>query len=75
LWDKQDQEIRGAKERGETDLTVPVAYNIGRTDLMTADPEWYVNKCVAGYYGLNTITARPSAEGLKILSSVPVPEE
>ena len=75
LWDKQDQEIRGAKERGETDLTIPVAYNIGRTDLMTDNPQWYVNQCVAAYYGVNTITARPSVEGLKILSNVPVPDE
>jgi hypothetical protein len=75
LWDKQDQEIRGAKAQGETDLTIPLAYNIGRTDIMTADPQWYVNQCVAGYYDVKTIIAKPSAEGLKILSNVPVPEE
>lgn len=71
MWDKQDQEMRAARERGETDLTVPVAYNIGGTDLMTANPQWYVNQCVARYYGVNTITARPSLEGLRIMSSVP----
>lgn len=71
MWDKQDQEIRTAKDRGDTDLTVPVAYNIGGTDLMTANPQWYVNQCVARYYGVNTITARPSLEGLRIMSSVP----
>ena len=71
MWDKQNQEIRDAKARGETDLTVPVAYNIGGTDLMTANPKWYVNQCVAHYYGVNTITARPSVEGLRIMSSVP----
>jgi len=75
LWDKQDQEIRGAKAQGETDLTIPLAYNIGRTDIMTADPQWYVNQCVAGYYDVKTIIAKPSAEGLKILSNVSVPEE
>ena len=71
LWDRQDQEIRAAKARGETDLKVPVAYNIGGTDLMTANPQWYVNQCVAGYYRVSTITATPSVEGLKIMSNVP----
>ena len=71
IWDKQDRDILAAKDRGETDLTVPVAYNIGGTDLMTADPQWYVNQCVARYYGVNTITATPSLDGLRIISSVP----
>ncbi|MEP6568864.1 MAG: DUF6056 family protein [Acidobacteriota bacterium] len=71
LWDKQDQEIRAARTRGETELRVSVAYNIGGTDLMTADPKWYVNQCLAEYYGVKTVTAIQSLDGLRIMTDTP----
>jgi hypothetical protein len=71
IWDRQDQEIRAAATRRETDLTVPVMHNIGGTDLMTPDPKWYVNQCVAAFYGVKTITAKPSLEGQRIMTEVP----
>lgn len=71
IWDRQDQEIHAARARGETDLTVPMAYNIGGTDAMSGNPQWYVNQCVAAYYGVKRVTAKPSLEGLRILTDVP----
>ena len=68
IWDRQDQQIRAARARGETDLTIPVAYNIGGTDIMTEDPTYYVNQCLADYYGVKSVTAKPSLEGLRIVT-------
>lgn len=65
LWDAHDASIRARIDAGEKNLTVPVAYNIGGTDAMTSDPDWYVNKCMAVYYGAYSITGVPDKEGLK----------
>ncbi|HEV7889670.1 MAG TPA: DUF6056 family protein [Pyrinomonadaceae bacterium] len=64
LWDAHDAEIRARINSGEKSLTVPVAYNVGGTDVMTSDPDWYVNKCMAVYYGAYSITGVPDKEGL-----------
>lgn len=66
-WDKEDQSIRAAKSRGETDLTVQILYNIGGTDSMSGDPHWFVNQCAAAYYGVNSITAKPEGESMRIM--------
>lgn len=66
-WDKEDKAIRAAKSRGETDLTVPILYNIGGTDSMSGDPHWFVNQCAATYYGVNSITAKPDGESMRIM--------
>ncbi|MDT5158442.1 MAG: hypothetical protein QOH51_2799 [Acidobacteriota bacterium] len=73
LWDRQDAEIRARLARGERELTVPVVYNIGGTDLLKRDPEWYVNHCVAAFYGADSITAVPDDEGFRILSDESAP--
>ncbi|MFL6281633.1 MAG: DUF6056 family protein [Pyrinomonadaceae bacterium] len=67
LWDIHDAEIRARIAGGEKNLTVPVAYNIGGTDVMTYDPKWYVNHCFAVYYGADSVTAVPDREGLMIV--------
>lgn len=64
LWDAHDASIRARIEGGEKNLTVPVAYNVGGTDVMTSNPDWYVNKCMAVYYGADSITGVPDREGL-----------
>ena len=71
LWDAHDAEIRARIAGGEKSLTVPVAYNIGGTDVMTPDPEWYVNKCMSVYYGAYSITGVPDREGLMIVVGEP----
>ncbi|HEX7956442.1 MAG TPA: hypothetical protein VF508_05850, partial [Pyrinomonadaceae bacterium] len=68
LWDRHDAEIRARVARGERRLTVPVNYNIGGTDLMTKDPGWYVNHCVAAFYGAESVTAFPDEEGFRIMA-------
>lgn len=68
LWDRHDAEIRARVARGERRLTVPVAYNIGGTDLMKRDPGWYVNHCVAVFYGAESVTAVPEEEGFRIVA-------
>lgn len=64
LWDAREADIRARIARGEKTLTVPVAYNIGGTDVMTPDPDWYVNMCMGVYYGADSITGVPDKEGL-----------
>lgn len=64
LWDAHDASIRARVEGGEKNLNVPVAYNVGGTDVMTANPNWYVNKCMAVYYGADSMTGVPDKEGL-----------
>jgi hypothetical protein len=67
VWDRQDAEMRAAVARGERRLTVHVLYNLGGTDLMTADPKWYVNLCVADYYGAESVRAVPGGEGSRVI--------
>jgi hypothetical protein len=68
LWDRYDAEIRARVAGGERDLTVPVAYNIGGTDIMRNDPRWYVNHCLAVYYGAGSVAAVPDREGIMIVN-------
>jgi hypothetical protein len=68
LWDRHDAEMRAWVARGEKRLTVPVAYNIGGTDLMKRDPQWYVNHCVAVFYGAESVTALPDEEGFRVVA-------
>jgi hypothetical protein len=67
LWDLHDAETRARVARGEKNLTVPVDYNIGGTDVMKGDPQWYVNHCFAVFYGADSVTALPDKEGLMIV--------
>lgn len=67
LWDLHDAGIRARIAGGERNLNVPVAYNIGGTDVMTGDPKWYVNHCFAVYYGADSVMAVPDREGLAIV--------
>jgi hypothetical protein len=67
VWDGQDAEMRAAVARGERRLTVHVLYNLGGTDLLTEDPAWYVNLCVADYYGAESVKAVPGGEGGRVM--------
>jgi hypothetical protein len=71
LWDAHDADIRARIDAGEKTLNVPVAYNIGGTDVMTPDPNWYVNQCMSVYYGAYSITGVPDREGLSIVVGEP----
>jgi hypothetical protein len=64
-WDQDDREIRAAKARGLMDLTIPVAADVEsrlgarRTELqIQRDPQDWKNRCMADYYGINSIKAQ-----------------
>ena len=70
-WDRQDEELRAAKEGGVRELTVEQIgdfqsrLGLGRSDLhLRADPNFWINKTVAKYYGLDSVAAREDAVGL-----------
>jgi len=68
LWDRQDREISEARSQGRRDLTIPTIHYLTGTDLLTSDPQWYVNQCMSSYYGLDSIVGRPNPEALKIMA-------
>jgi len=65
VWDNLDQEIRRSRDQGVRNLLVP-AINAnerelgwGRADLQPGmDPNSRINRCLAEYYGLDTIATK-----------------
>lgn len=62
VFDQMDREIRVAKERGVMDQTVTALddvetrFGAGKTELhLERDPENWKNKCVAKFYGINSV--------------------
>ena len=58
-WDLRETEIQKAIASGEKDLVVrwlPTKANVKEID---ANPKHWVNKCVADYYGVNTVRSVP----------------
>lgn len=61
LWDGREAQILQARDRGESDLTVrPLDSLAGLTDL-SEEKRYWVNRCVAYYYGLKWIRASGAA--------------
>lgn len=56
-WDQQDAAIREAAARGETTLRVAAMKLPWSNDVLTDDPDHWVNLCVAEYYGIESIIA------------------
>lgn len=55
LWDSRDEQIKVALQQGQKDLVVPpLPYIPGD---ITPNPNYWVNRCVAKFYGLNSIAA------------------
>jgi hypothetical protein len=59
-----DRELRAARERGAMDVTVATVDDVeerlgaARTELQIEhDPQNWKNKCVARYYGINSVKA------------------
>ena len=70
-WDRQDEELRAAKDGGARELTVEqigdfqTRLGLGRGDLhLRTDQNFWINKTVAKYYGLDSVTAREDAASL-----------
>ena len=58
-WDRRDLQIEAARAAGERDLVIEKLER-GRPDLeIPPDATHWVNQCVADYYGVDTVSARP----------------
>lgn len=64
-FDQMDREVRAAKERGVMDQTVAAIddvetrFGASKTELhIERDPESWKNKCVARFYGINSVRTR-----------------
>jgi hypothetical protein len=67
-WDRQDEELRAAKESGASEVTVDqigdfqTRLGLGRGDLhLRSDPHFWINQSVAKYYGIRSVAAREDA--------------
>lgn len=56
-WDRRDAQIREAIAAGAKDVTVQQLDSLGGAPEYKGDPTHWVNRCVARYYGLNSIIA------------------
>lgn len=56
IWDQRDQKIHLAAEEGVHDVVVNALDSIGVHEL-NIDPGFWVNRCAAVYYGVDTISA------------------
>ena len=60
-WDARDQYIQQAVAQGATDLVVKQLDTIGKVQEIKGRAKNWVNRCAAGFYGLDTISA-PSSD-------------
>jgi len=58
-WDERDAQIRAAAAAGQRDPRVAQAEVVSGLEDIGPDPGHWVNRCAAGYYQLNSITALP----------------
>lgn len=58
VWDALERQLHTAQSRGIRNLVVPKMYESEDYDTLSADPNFYVNRCVARYYGLDSIVAK-----------------
>lgn len=57
-WDARVAQIERLRLRGETAVEVNALDSIGSIAELSADPEDWVNRCAAGYYGVEEIRGR-----------------
>lgn len=58
MWDKRAALILQAAQSGETSVTVPGKYSLFAVADLSDDPENWVNRCMAYYYGLSQIIGK-----------------
>jgi hypothetical protein len=56
-WDVRQAEIFKAKSAGMTNIEIKPMNSIDGIYEITADPQFWVNQCAAGYYGVVSIQA------------------
>lgn len=59
LWDKQDEQIKAAKLAGVMDVVIQQYDVVLSLNSLLEDPDYWVNKSAAAYYGVNSIAAKP----------------
>lgn len=59
LWDKQDAQIKAAKQAGEMDVVIKQYDVVDTLNSFFDDPTHWLNKSAAVLYGVNSITAVP----------------
>ncbi|MBN1995842.1 MAG: hypothetical protein JW953_24360 [Anaerolineae bacterium] len=58
IWDERDAGIKSAKAQGHMNLAVPALPPIGGIEDLGSDPNYWLNNCVAKYYGIYSIVAQ-----------------
>jgi hypothetical protein len=58
LWDDRASTIHQTIQTGESSITVPGRYSLFGVADLTDDPNNWVNRCMANYYGLSEIIGR-----------------
>ena len=61
-WDWRESHIEELKSQGQTDLTIPALSGFFRTKELDMREKFWVNKCAAQYYGVNSISAMSAPE-------------
>jgi hypothetical protein len=57
-WDAKDLELRQAAQSGQLEITIAGGYGrFGVSDIST-EPDYWVNGCLAYYYGLSRVSGR-----------------
>ncbi len=56
-WDQRDTQIRSLRAEGQTDLTVFQFDGVDGVKELDVDPDHWINRCAAQYYGVNSIRA------------------
>jgi hypothetical protein len=56
-WDERDASIRASIAQGATDLVVVQLDSMGQIAEYKGNPEHWINRCAAQFYGLNSIIA------------------
>jgi len=59
LWDKQDQAIKVAKQAGQMDVIIKQYDVVDSLESLFDDPDNWLNRSAAAWYGVNSITALP----------------
>jgi hypothetical protein len=61
-WDDTDRKLREAQAGGVSDAVVPALEKLAGVGSISPDPQDWVNICAAKYYGLRSITGRPTLQ-------------